>query len=240
MKTHLLKVIVLSVTLIGLLPELYAQEILVGASGGIGTFSMQSSKDLNQANTEGLSFNPKLVDNFPANTYYKGEILYRFPKILAVGINAYYTSTGSRLSLADYSGNYHLDNVQKGFFPGVKVLLGPPTLGKNFPNLSLEGGLALSKMSMEEVLNIADESQTYNEDLKSFGYYFQPGISYLVPLLSQFMLSVNVSYYLGFEKTYHLSDDEDQLLYNSQTGEEVSPEWDGFRMGITLYWQLPI
>jgi len=215
---------------------LKAQNIFVGAGGGGGTFEMNSVKEFNQYIIKQLPFKPVVKENFPPYFFYKAEVIYCLPDNLSIGINVSTTSTGSRYSLADYSGKYTLDNIQKGFFPGIKLLYGTESGYLNGVNLSLEGGAAFSKMEVNEDLKVGEESQKDNIILNATGFYVQPGICYFVNIIPQFKVCANISYYLGFEKGYHLPKAKDQILYNQETGKPIKPQWDGIRLGITAYW----
>ena len=228
--------IYLIIALMALTTALKAQNLLVGAGIGGGTFEMNSIKDYNQTIVKLLLFKPVLTDNFPPYFFYKAEVLYCFPKILAIGLNFHTTSTGSRLALSDYSGSFEHDNVQKGLFPGVKIMLGKAPGKSNGLNLLLEGGAAFSTMDVERVFKLADESQTDQIDYNAQGFFVQPGICYFRNIYSNIKLCANVSYYYGFEKGYHLPNEKDQKLFNSESGKPIKPQWDGIRFGITAYW----
>lgn len=216
---------------------LKAQDLLFGISGGGATFGMKSTKEFNQTIVSLLPFTPSLTDNFPPYFFTKGEFLYCFPKNLALGLSFSSTSTGSRLTLSDYSGKYTFDNIQKGLFPGIKILVGKAPGKSNGFNFSLEGGVAFSKMNIKEELKISEESTTDKMDFTATGFYIQPGIYYFRIINSKIRLSANLSYYYGIEKGYHLPKSKDQRLFNSTTQEPVKPQWDGIRLGLTAYWR---
>jgi hypothetical protein len=197
---------------------------------------MKSTKEFNQAAVSLLPFTPVLTDNFPPYFYIKGEFLYCLQKNLAVGLNVSSTSTGARLSLADYSGKYTLDNIQKGFFPGVKLLVGNAPGKSNGVNLSLEGGVALSNMLIKEDMAIGGESTSNQYEFSALGFYVQPGLNYFLCINSKVRFSADLSYYFGIEKGYHVPGSKEQKISNSKTGEPIKPQWDGIRLGITAYW----
>jgi hypothetical protein len=237
MKLNKLKLYMV-VALIVATTTLKAQDFIIGISGGGGTFEMNSTKAFNQAIVNLLPFKPILTDNFPPYFFYKAEALYCFPKNLAIGINLSTTSTGSRLTLADYSGKYTLDNIQKGVFTGIKLLFGKAPGQTNGLNFSLEGGVAFSNMTVKEDLKVYGDSTKNKMDLRAMGIYAQPGIYYFRIINSKLRLSVNLSYYYSIEKGYHLPGSRDQQLINTSTHEPVKPQWDGIRLGITAYWTL--
>jgi hypothetical protein len=228
----------LSGLLISITVSLKAQEILIGVGGGVGTFAMNSTRTFNQTAVKFLPFTPVLISNFPPYFFYKAEAIYCFPKWMAVGINVSTTSTGSRLSLADYSGKFRLDNIQNGLFPGIKLLFGKAPGKSNGFNLSVEGGVAFSKMTVTEELTVFTESNSTVNDFSAMGYFVQPGVCYFRTITSKLKLSANISYYCGFEKGYHLPGNKDQRLLNIETRNPIKPMWDGIRLGITAYWSL--
>lgn len=228
----------ITVSLIVASITLKAQDFLIGMGGGGGTFEMNSTKAFNQTIVSLLPFKPVLTDNFPPYFFYKSEALYCFPKNLAIGINLSTTSTGSRLTLSDYSGKYTFDNVQKGLFTGIKLLFGKAPGQTNGINFSLEGGVAFSNMTAKEDLKIYGDSTENKMDLRAMGIYIQPGICYFRIINSKLRLSANLSYYYSIEKGYHLPGSKDQRLINTSTNEPVKPQWDGIRLGITAYWML--
>lgn len=213
-----------------------AQRFLAGVGGGYATFAMTDTKDYNEYVQNNLPFTPVLTDDFPGWYFYNIEALYCLPKILAAGLKVSATSTGSRLNLADYSGEYTFDNNQQAWFAGAKLLLGKAPGKQNGPCLSLEGGVTLSTMNFEEELVVNNEQQNDEYDFEAMGFYMQPGISYLQKFGKHIILSANVSYHIGFEKAYHLKGEKDAKLMHQETKEEIKPDWNGLRAGIVVYW----
>jgi len=232
LKTYLILVLIITTNTIK------AQDNLFGGGFGGGTFSMNSTKELNQVISSGLPFKAELTTNFPPYFFYKAEVLHCFTKNFALGVNLSSTSTCSRLSYADYSGSYKLDNVQNGLFAGIKILNGEAPGEVTGFNLGLEGGVAFSKMKIDETMKAFDQTTSDNTKVSSMGFYVQPGVYYFIVPKSQFRFSANVSYYFGIEKGYHLPDKKDAVLTNPDTGKPVKPQWDGVRIGVTAYWVL--
>lgn len=215
---------------------LKAQEISVGVGGGGGIFDMYSMKKFNQAIIIHLPFKPSLTDNFPPYYNYKAEVRYTFNDKMSIGVNCSATSTGSRLSLADYSGKYTFDNRQIGLFPGISVMLGKEHLKPIGLNLLMEAGVAISKMIATEKLKVYTDSSFEKMTLDALGVYINPGMSCFWNINSKIRLNANISYYLGIEKGYHLPNGKDKFVYNTESGEIIKPQWDGLRFGITAYW----
>ncbi len=213
-----------------------AQKFLLGAGGGYATFSMSDTKDYNHSIQQNLPFTPVLTDDFPGWLFFNAEALYSFPKVLAAGLKISTTSTGSRLHLADYSGEYTFDNQQKGWFPGVRLLLGKAPGRQSGPCFSLEGGMAFSSMNFDEKIELFDEHTNDHAEFRACGFYAQPGLSYLQHVGEHIILSANVSYYLDFESGYFVRGHSDQKIRNNDTGEKIKPDWNGLRAGFVVYW----
>ena len=215
-----------------------AQEFLIGAGGGYATFAMTQTKDYNQWAKNNLPFTPVLTDDFPGWYFYDAELLYSLPKIMAAGLKVSTTSTGSRLHLSDYSGEYTFDNSQSVWITGIKLLLGKAPGKQSGPCFSVEGGISYSSMNFDEELKVYDEEQTDSQDFNALGFYVQPGVSYLQKMGKHIILSANVSYHLGFEKGYYVKGEKDLKITNLETGEKIKPDWNGLRAGIVVYWGL--
>ena len=215
-----------------------AQKILLGAGGGYATFNMSDTKDHNKAVKNNLPFTPVLTDDFPGWYFFNAEALYSFPKLLAAGFKVSTTSTGSRLHLADYSGEYTFDNQQHGWSPGVKLLLGKAPGRLSGPGVSIEGGMTFSSMTFDEKIAVFDEHADDHSEYSAHGFYVQPGLNYMQHVNKQIILSANVSYYLGFENGYFVKGHSDQKITNNDTGEKIKPNWNGLRAGLVIYWCL--
>lgn len=234
MKLNNLKIYLIA-TLIVATTTLKAQDLLIGISGGGATFGMNSTKEFNKALIKALPFTLAVTDNFPPWFFLKAEALYCLPQNLAFGLTLTSTSTGSRYALSDYSGSYKFDNIQKGIFPGIKVLFGKAPGTSNGFNAALEGGVAFSSMTIKEDLTISTESTSDKSDLTAMGFFIQPGVYYFHIINQKIRLSANLSYYYGIEKGYHLPSSKNARLINPDTHNPVKPQWDGIRVGVTAY-----
>ncbi len=215
-----------------------AQKLHIGLGGGFGTFKMSDSRNLNQTVIESLPFGTNLTDDFPPYFLYNGEIIYSFPKIFSLGIKASTTSTGSRVCVSDYSGSYVFDNLQKVYTSGLKAMTGTFPGHKQGICFSLEGGVIWSFLSLKEDFTVFDKSTNSVTDYRAFGYYVQPGIDYLWQVMPWLMVGGNLSYFKGFPNNYYLKDDKEKTLYNTKTNKPISPQWDGVRASISVYYQV--
>jgi len=228
--------LLIAATLIVFSTTLKAQDFIAGFGGGGATFGMNSTKNFNQTIIKSLPFQPVIKDNFPPWVFSRIDLLFFFPKNMAFGYTVSSTSTGSRMTLSDYSGKYTFDNVQQGIFPGIKLLFGKNPMQTNGMNVSFEAGVSLSSMKIKEDLTLSGESTKDESNLKAMGIFLQPGVNYIRVLNAKIRLSADLSYYFGIEKGYHSPGNKDARLINPDSHEPVKPQWDGIRIGVTLYY----
>ncbi|MDX8337855.1 hypothetical protein SLH46_01590 [Draconibacterium sp. IB214405] len=215
-----------------------AQKLMLGLGGGYATFDMSDTRAYNEWVQNNLPFSPALTDDFPGWYYFSGEALYTLPKTVAVGLKMSTTSTGSRLHLSDYSGEYTFDNKQNAWFVGVKTLLGKAPGQKSGPCFSMEAGASFSSMSFEEEIVVYEERESDNEDFSAIGFYVEPGLTYLQNIGKNLIVSGNVSYHMDFGKGYHINGESDMEIIHPETNEKIKPQWNGLRAGIIIYWSL--
>lgn len=86
---------------------------------GYGLFSMHTLKVINEEVLSDLPFTAKIIHSFPPSIFYRSAILFRTDSILSIGLNFSYSSTGSRISRKDYSGEYRFDQIISSVSPGV-------------------------------------------------------------------------------------------------------------------------
>ena len=99
--------------------EMHSQ-ISISLQTGYNTVEKPNLNELNQSLLEALPFQAGIVDDFPDYVYFQGAFLI-YLQNFDWGINMAYTSTGSRISYEDYSGNYTQDNFVSAFNIGFLI-----------------------------------------------------------------------------------------------------------------------
>ncbi len=209
--------------------QMSAQDVMVSFQSGAGFYDMGSLKSINQTKLAALPFDAQLVSNFPAYIYYK-PMLKVCSSMLDFGLVYTISSTGSRISSADYSGNYHYDtkiqNQCMGLFANKNVA--------QYKNVKLavgiECGVSFSKIKTEESLQLTAFEQTTNNSYASSAGYVQPGIMASVPY-NDFSFELNVSYYKEFLRGDYTQNENSA---NSIVVNNKVDMWDGARVGITV------
>jgi len=213
--------------------RLYSQDIRLGMSAGLGTYSMTDMKALNTAWLP--DFDAKVVSNFPAYPFFRPSLIFTWTRFSA-GLEYTRQSTGSRISARDYSGEYRLDMLVQSNNAGLS--LGWELMLKNKFRIEVElkGGAAFSHLKIDYSLKLNSQLVDDNsEDLDVVQYYFEPGISFDYALLADLRLGIYGGYYLDTSDRVFKGDFD---LVNPDTREGVGPQWKGLRIGITVGYKL--
>ena len=209
----------------------------VNVSGriGLGFYSMSSLKDYQEKRIEALSPIPaEIVTEFPPYINYKAFI--SFPgKDNQTRFRFYYgfQTTGSRISLADYSGSLTLDLVVNGHMIGAEYeAFSTPV----FKVINLKGylcfGTTTTVLKMDDHLVVGEENQGSSYTFYSHGIDIEPGLraTYKYKKL-EFGVSLGylqdavLYFYLKGNKDVKLGYDSEHLTY---------PGWSGVRLGMEV------
>ena len=213
-----------------------SQQFSAGFQSGIGTFSMQQLKKLNEAAMKVLPFDTKVVENFPIYFYYRSSILMKIKRI-SFGPVYTFQSTGSRISGKDYSGEYRFDMIINSSAPGIYAEV--DFLEQNKLQFSFYSifGVLLSSLRMKEYLYILEETVTDNNyKFKAFNMFAEPGfrLSYPVKFLD---VGINAGYQIQFgNKSFYFIENKNAKLVNPESEDPVKPGWNGFRFGLSVFY----
>jgi len=237
MKATKLLLIILLVSASG--RRIFSQHLVTGFSAGMGSYSMQDLKDLNEAVKP--FFDSKLVSNFPPYLYYQYSLVLD-KELFSCGMFYSFQSTGSRISAKDYSGEYCFNSRVHSNNLGVYLSL--HMLSKNKFRLSIYAnpGLAFSKLDLSENLTIFDEALVDTSlNFKAVSVFLEPGIAFSIFVIPSVSISINAGYSLPMgEQSFHLDGEKENLLTIPKSGQEIKPNWTGFRFGISAMYNLKL
>lgn len=214
-----------------------AQKLKFGFQTGVGSYSMNTLKELNEKVSYNLPFESQVVSDFPPYWNYKPKFILQIRKI-GIGFNCLYMSTGSRISAKDYSAEYQYDMLVKSLAPGF--ILNLRLNNSKVYLLDLYANLNRSKsiLKMKERFVIDDdvvEDEVYKFTSKN--YFFEPGLefSYNVGFTN---ISLNLGYQWQFGGTSFVSTENSNNSLHLNTSRTISPEWNGYRIGISCLFVL--
>ncbi len=217
--------------------NLIAQEFNVSVTAGAGTYRMQNLKTFIEIVNESLPFSPVVVDEFPPYFWYaaaasviKGDFNW--------GITVNYNSTGSRVSLKDYSGEYLSDRKLSSVSPGITAGYLLPPLGNHLSFTPVAGiGVIVTGMEVDETLiAVGDTVSDFHQNYRAINFYTHPSVRFGWTISSMVNLELQAGYLLQigngqFKSVSHR--DSEVGIYH------VSPEWTGLRCGISVVISLP-
>lgn len=216
-----------------------SQEVAFGIQIGLGTYSMPDLKKINENASSDLPFNNKIVSDFPPYFYYRSTFLLKYD-ILNLGLIHSFQSTGSRISAKDYSGKYSFDMIVNSNSPGLilKTKIEPQSIGRLSAYMYILTGPSFSKLKISEYLSMADTvliKDKYN--FKALNFYFEPGIEFIFSVKN-----FNVGFSFGYliqagDEALYMNNKKD-VLYNTRSDKPAKAEWNGFRFGIYIYYNL--
>lgn len=215
---------------------LISQNFSLGFTTGIGTFSMNSCRELNEAIRQNLPFEAKVVNDFPPYLYYELELASKMSDQFTIGFHLGTTSTGSRISLTDYSGKYLFDNVQKSYMLGIRTYLGRFAEKKLSLRFTFSAGMNISYMSITESLVISGVKAEDKMKFTSTGFFLEPGANLIKRIFQNIFIAADLSYFFGGGSGYHLQHDKNAILHNPANNKVVKPGWNGIRFGLTINW----
>lgn len=201
---------------------------------GIGNYSMSDLKGLNQSLLKTLPFEAKVVSDFPPYWTYRPAILVKFNRI-SIGASLSYQSTGSRISVKDYSGEYRFDMNVNAISPGIYAEVEVVKINTLQVSFYTSAEKSTTRLSTDEYFNVAD-SLLINEkfNLKAKSFSLEPGICISYPIMFfTFGMNIGYSFPMG-AKAFYLSDNKDKTMSNTETGKAVVPKWEGLRAWLTF------
>lgn len=222
--------------LLALSPALSGQKFRASFTTGIGTYRMQNMKAYLDLVNESLPFSPEIVDNFPPFLWYSFAATWMLGDFSA-GLAVNYNSTGSRVSLKDYSGEYLSDRTLRAVSPGITAgYLLPPLADKLSLTPSLELGMIFSTMEVAETLVVGNELvYDYYSVLGAVNLYAGPSLRVGYSIVPRVSLELLAGYIIQFNGGYFKPKVPDSYTDTYKT----KPDWTGLRCGLSVVVAFP-
>lgn len=209
----------------------------IGLEIGYGHYKMSNLSEFIIYTREKVPLDTRVVYDYPPYLYYQPEILWGNGNF-SVGMVMAFQSTGSRISVKDYSGEYRLDSRVKSNAPALvykQKILGIRGIQWR---LSAAAGMVFTKMVLEEFLEL-DNQKEFEDSFKfhSTSAFVEPGtsISYTYRFA---ILAMNLGYFHEF-RISPLEEEESGRYIDIPLKGRVQSEWSGIRLGVGLTFHLP-
>jgi hypothetical protein len=159
---------------------------------------------------------------------------YSLKKLLTAGLTFSFQSTGSRISRADYSGEYSFDSRIRALSPGVMAELYFP-VNAFMISIRNEAGIEFTKLRLNEYLRINTESNNDKYSFTSQNWYDEPTINLSYPV-SFFRFGVVAGWLFDIKKEILKGSDSNTSSKNIiiSGGNPATADWTGMRLGISL------
>lgn len=200
---------------------LFSQDLKIEFNPGIGTYSMEGLKAVNNSIMESLPFKAKLTNNFPPFVYYKMALISDLNSLFSFGLVGVVSSTGSRINVKDYSGEYRFDQKVSLLSPGATVRL--KFSHKKFHIDEYNNVYySYSKLKTLEYTQFGSNIQENNADFIANVFQAELGLN-LFYRYQYFDIGLSGGYLYDFKSNYEMVDTQARL---AKTG------WDGLRLGL--------
>jgi hypothetical protein len=229
MKYSLITRLAFFVSMLILPSGLCAQELNIAFDMGVGTYRMSDLMQLNRNVMKSLPFDAKLTDDFPGYWDYKPSLMFSFRKLAEIGITSGLQSTGSRISCADYSGEYSFDTRIRCTSYGIIIGI-HSSIGKFRASIRNESGIENSSLAVEEYLRIESESERDDFTYKSKNYYSEPSVKISYPVRF-FRAGITAGYHFDFIMK-ELKDGGNGILLAD--GKFAEADWSGARISASI------
>lgn len=213
-----------------------AQDKKFSFQTGLGFYDMSSLSKLTDEVKMSYSFDPQLVSDFPAYFYYKPMIKFS-KKSTEYGFLFLYQTTGSRLSVKDYSAEYNFNITISSFSPGISINSKFLDYGYYSIWVGLQAGVNFSYLSINEYLQLNKEISEESYNFTSNSFFFQPEFNFFHPY-KQWTFEFNVGFFKEIaRKNYTLKGQQNSQIpvYTEYARNDM---WDGLRTGLTISYSI--
>lgn len=183
------------------------------AGTGYGTYTMTSGSELMTAIENELPFRVTRTDDFPGHVNFFGALTYT-THYQSYGLRFRYMSTGARASAADYSAEYILDAIAKGYQVGFFSFI--PISGQDAYSFDIhvEGGLIWSNVRYQDILTIENEYVESWAEFAERSAFIEVGPRFAYYLTSRVSVNASAHYCLDFSDTFS----NEVFLFSDWTG----------------------
>jgi hypothetical protein len=215
-----------------------SQHVKFGYQIGLGTYSMNTLKNINDQISESLPFDSKVVDNFPGYLYFRPSVSLELAGY-SIGLICTFQSTGSRVSAKDFSGEYRFDTKVRSTAPGIYGEIKILSRKKSRLCVYSLAGLLFTKLKTQEYLTLqSSQVQNQNIDFKAQNFFFEPGLSYYYSIRS-FSVGLNAGYFITIgSQAFYSGNSKKNALHDYKNQQDVKPDWNGIRAGFSILYTI--
>lgn len=218
-----------------MLSNLQGQAFELGFQVGWGTYQMaELSEYFNEVE---IPLDTRVVEDYPPYLYYQPELSWG-NDTFSIGISYSFQSTGARISVKDYSGEYRMDSRIKSHAPAILYKRRIMLFEGFQQRIYCKAGAGFTRMVLEEYFeleNTVEFDDAY--EFSSVSGFVEPGIS--VAYSYRFMTwSMNLGYFLQYYSSPLKEEEYGYTFWASNYNTNARPNWSGVRIGLTMSFRL--
>jgi len=165
------------------------------------------------------------VEVFPDNMYYGLSLNRNFEGSIKAGIEMTFFSTGGRNHLADYSGEYKMDMLLRGYQIGPRFEKSEFKWRRFMAGLQLSGGISLTELKLDERLTVFNtEASSEKIKLTSTGWFVEPSLRTSYKIYTGLFLSLCGGYHFNHNRPLKSPDGETRFIN----------DWSGIRASLGI------
>jgi hypothetical protein len=230
------RTILLSAGLLVVLISIYSQKLQLNAGIGVCNSNMKDLQEVQNQRLSQIEVPGQITEDFPATLQYIGEARLRINK-LYIGLYGAYTSTGSRISYGDYSGQLNMDVICNSFKIGPSLTYSIICHKIIDFNIFLITPISFTNASFRNYIEIDGDVQTDVLDLYSKSLGALPGLEVLFKI-SIVNIGLNAGYMLDAGGFLHDKHDRNTYLLDANN-DKVYTNWSGYnvslKFGVNLF-----
>ena len=215
--------------------ELHGQSILLGFQLGWGYYQMNEMSEF--INDTDIPLDTRVVYDYPPYFIFQPELSWG-NDTFSIGLCDAFQSTGARISVKDYTGEYRMDSRVKSHAPALVYKRRITEFKGIQQRLYCKAGMGFTRMVLQEYFELNDE--VYFDD----SYYFRSMYGFLEPGVSfsytyRFItLAMNMGYFLQYYSSPLKEEETGSTFWASNSNTNARANWSGIRFGLSLTVQI--
>ena len=207
--------------------ESESKDFKLGISSGGAAFFTGELQKLNNQVVSSSPLGLQTINNFPPTLTYGMYVLNKMGNRLALGPSYNFYTTGSRIGLKDYSGEYSFDQIISAHALGIQLeilISEKENSAVYFENIA---GANFGSWKMFEKLTIGNENQKDETRLKAIKPFIYPGFKFLWKINHSFRVFVKGGVSVDVAGKFHIEG-------NPKAKSETKANYSGARINIGL------
>lgn len=216
-----------------------SSEIKLIFNPGLGFYSMYSISQMNKMTRESLPISVKQISDFPPYwNFYTGINIINPATSRGYGLYYSFESTGSRMSLADYSGEYYNNFTANAHSFGFSVIYSPMKQFVLPIFAEIIGGYKLTTLSNKEYWRIGTQDTVYTAEFNAGSFFIEPCLNIVYSYkFMEFGFKAGYQLDLGGEyKIVSINSDTKNsgtpIANPANPNRALNTEWSGLRLNL--------